>query len=68
MAEGRSSNPEWRRSGFSDATNCVEIAGAGPDVTVRNSNHPDEGSLTFTRVELGGWLTGIKAGGLDDLT
>jgi hypothetical protein len=68
MASGQSSNSEWRRSTFSDATNCVEIAGAGRDVTVRNSNHPDAGTLTLSRPDLGEWLTGIKGGELDDLT
>lgn len=65
--EGQSPTMTWRKSSFT-GDNCVEMAGAELGVAVRNSNHPDAGTLTFTRAELGGWLAGIKAGELDDLT
>jgi len=35
---------------------------------VRNSNHPDEGLVLFTRAEMNAWIRGVKAGEFDDLT
>lgn len=60
----------WRKSTFSGQNGeCVELAQL-PDGTifVRNSNHPDAGTLAFTRAELTAWLQGCKAGEFDDLT
>jgi hypothetical protein len=59
----------WRTSSFSGNNGtCVEIA-ALPDghVAVRNSNRPNEGTVLFTRAEMGAWLDGVKAGEFDDL-
>ena len=60
----------WRTSSFSGNNGtCVEVA-ACPDgrVAVRNSNHPDEGTMLFTRAEMNAWIRGVKAGEFDDLT
>ena len=60
----------WRTSSFSGNNGtCVEVA-ACPDgrVAVRNSNHPDEGMILFTRAEMNAWIRGVKAGEFDDLT
>ena len=60
----------WRISSFSGNNGtCVEVA-ACPDgrVAVRNSNHPDEGTMLFTRAEMNAWIRGVKAGEFDDLT
>jgi hypothetical protein len=60
----------WRKSSYSGASSeCVELAAtdAGP-VLVRNSNHPDAGTLACSAAHLGAWLTATKAGALDDLT
>jgi hypothetical protein len=60
----------WRKSSFSaDQGACVELAPL-PDggVAVRNSNHPDAGTVVFTRPEVDAWLKGAKAGEFDDLT
>ncbi len=65
---------QWRMSSFcggSGAGNgggCVEVA-ALPDgrVAVRNSNHPDAGTVLFTRAEMHAWIMGVKTGEFDDL-
>ncbi|MDQ2710372.1 MAG: DUF397 domain-containing protein [Actinomycetota bacterium] len=64
----------WRTSSFTedeganDGT-CVQAA-ALPDgrVAVRNSNHPEAGTVIFTRPEMDAWVKGVKAGEFDDLT
>lgn len=63
------STARWRKSSFSgDQGSCVETA-ALPDgrVAVRNSNHPEAGTVFFTRGEIDAWLKGVKAGEFDDL-
>jgi uncharacterized protein DUF397 len=60
----------WRKASFSaDQGACVELAPL-PDgrVAVRNSNHPDAGTVLFTRREMDAWVRGAKAGEFDDLT
>jgi hypothetical protein len=57
----------WRKSSFSaSSSECVELAPA-PDgrVLVRNSNHPDAGTLTLTPGALTAWLDTCRAGHLD---
>jgi hypothetical protein len=60
----------WRKSTFTaDSGTCVEMA-QRPDghVLVRNSNHPDAGTLSFSPGELDAWLDACRAGACDDLT
>jgi hypothetical protein len=58
----------WRKSTHSAQQDCVEMADAGVDgVAVRNSNHPDAGTLYITRPQLADLLAGVKAGEFDDL-
>lgn len=60
----------WRKSSFSgsDGT-CVEVARLADGTTLlRNSNHPEDGTLTFTRAEMAAWIKGCKTGEFDDLT
>ena len=40
----------------------------GGDVLVRNSNHPDAGTLAFAPAQMGDWIAGCAGGDLDDLT
>jgi hypothetical protein len=68
LAEAR-----WRKSSFSGGGSdtggdCVEAA-ALPDgrIAVRNSKHPEAGTVFFTRTEIAAWLQGVKAGEFDDL-
>jgi hypothetical protein len=60
--------PRWRKSSFSAAGNCVEMATL-PDgaVAMRNSNDLDAGILVFTRREFADFLSGVKAREFDDL-
>jgi hypothetical protein len=60
----------WRKSTYSDGGgSCVELARAGDGgVLIRNSNHPDAGTLAFSTAAMAAWIAGCAAGGLDDLT
>jgi hypothetical protein len=56
-------HPTWRKSTYSaSGSNCVELATAGPDVLLRDSKHPDQGHLTFTRTELAAFIDAATAG------
>jgi hypothetical protein len=58
----------WRKSSYSSAGNdCVELADGGDAVLLRDSKHPDQGHLTFTRSELAAFIAGVKAGEFDGL-
>jgi len=57
----------WRKSTFTDNGQCVEVAETDDGVLVRNSNHPDAGTVLFTRAEMAAWVLGCKAGEFDDL-
>lgn len=59
----------WRKSTFSDGGgSCVEIAKLPSGNTlVRNSNHPDAGTVEFTPAEMTAWVKGCAAGEFDDL-
>lgn len=58
----------WRISSFSGGGgSCVQIASL-PDVAlVRNSIHPDAGTLTVPRNVMAEWAAAFKAGAFDDL-
>lgn len=57
----------WRISTFSNHGNCVALAATPTGVALRNSNHPELATLVVGPAELRAWLTGCKAGELDDL-
>ena len=60
----------WVKSSFSGNNgDCVEAAALGDGhIAVRNSNHPGEGVVFFTRAEMDAWIKGVKAGEFDDLS
>lgn len=60
--------PRWRKSTFSAAVNCVEIA-ALPDggIAMRNSSDPQRAITVFTRDEMAAFFEGVKAGEFDNL-
>jgi hypothetical protein len=56
----------WRKSTFSAANgDCVEIAQTDQLVYLRNSNHPDRGTLTLPRAAVAGFVASCAAGDLD---
>ena len=58
-----------RTSSFSGNNGiCVEVA-ALPygHIAMRNSKHPDDGTILFTHAEVNAWISGIKEGELDVL-
>jgi hypothetical protein len=58
----------WRKSTFSGSGDCVVVAPIpGDRIAVRDSKHPEGGTLLLTRPEMAAWLAGIKAGEFDDL-
>jgi Domain of unknown function (DUF397) len=66
---------QWRKSSFSGSLgqpgtgNCVEVAPlAGGSIALRNSNHPEAGTVLFSRPEMHAWIQGCKAGEFDDLS
>jgi hypothetical protein len=38
---------DWRKSDFSEDTNCVEVACPGASILIRDSKNPGAGHLTF---------------------
>lgn len=58
----------WRKSTYSTSNGqCVEIADLDGRVAVRNSNHPDAGTLTFNASAMRAFIDTCKTGQLDDL-
>jgi hypothetical protein len=64
----------WRKSSYSGSGgtgggNCIEIAPlADGTIALRNSNHPQAGTLFFTPTEMHAWINGCKAGKFDDFS
>lgn len=59
----------WRTSSFSGSNgDCVAIAAAADSVLVRNSNHPDRGTLGLDPSAMAAFVAACSAGELDDLT
>ena len=58
---------EWRKSSHSTAGgNCVEVARlADGRIGVRDSKHPDAGTLVFAPTEFGGFIRSVRAGEFD---
>jgi hypothetical protein len=59
----------WTKSSFSpDAGNCVELGtDGGPVVLLRNSNHPDRGTLAFPLSAIEPFVVACAAGELDHM-
>lgn len=58
----------WRKSSYSGNSTdemCVEVAGLGAGIGVRDSRDPDGGRLVVDRGRFGGLLEAIKHGALD---
>jgi hypothetical protein len=51
------SETAWRKSSRCGSTTCVEVARDGDDYLVRDSKHPDQPPLRFTRDD---WIDFLK--------
>lgn len=52
----------WRISTFSGTgADCVAVADTGTGVAIRNSNHPDDGTIIVSCDALGTLLASVKA-------
>lgn len=60
-------NLTWRKSSYTNNGDCVEVADTGGSVLVRNSNHPDRGTLTLDPQAMAAFVEGCKQGEFDDL-
>lgn len=63
------SRARWRKSSYSNGSgDCVEVADL-PDgtIAVRNSKHPEAGTVFFTPSEMYAFLRGVKDGEFDYL-
>lgn len=60
------SRATWRKSSYSGGanTNCVEVAGTGVVVAIRDSKDPDGPELAFTPAEWKAFTRQVKAGRL----
>jgi hypothetical protein len=68
MTSPASPRLNWRVSSYTTTgASCVAVADAGDKVAVRNSVHPDAGTIYLERAQFADLLTGVKAGGLDHL-
>ena len=50
MSTARSTPPGWRKSSYSELSECVEVA-IGETVSIRDSKHPDGPVLKLSRVD-----------------
>lgn len=56
----------WRKSTYSSSGNaCVELADLGDTIALRNSNHPDAGTLTLKADQIAAFIGRVKAGEFD---
>ena len=59
------SSAEWRKSTFSEANGCVEVALVDGQAVVRDSKNRQEQVLVFTQLEWAAFLRGVRAGEFD---
>lgn len=53
---------KWRKSSFSTSPNgtCVECAGAGDAIAVRDSKDPEGGQLRFAQADFEAFIAAIR--------
>jgi hypothetical protein len=56
---------EWQRSTYCDSSSCVETAGHGGLVLVRDSKNPDNPHLTFSHDSWKAFIAAVAAGDFD---
>ena len=58
----------WRKSTYSSTQSaCVEMAEDSDGVLLRNSIHPDAGTLSVQPDAMAAWVATVAAGDIDDL-
>jgi hypothetical protein len=58
----------WRKSSYSKGDSaCVELGEADGAVHVRNSNHPERGTLALPAAAVADFIAACRAGHNDDL-
>jgi Domain of unknown function (DUF397) len=66
LATDRLPDAAWRKSSYSGGneggSNCVEVAGSGNLIAVRDSKNPSQGSLTFAAAQWRAFVTRVLAG------
>lgn len=56
----------WQKAARSASNGaCVEVAGFGRLVAVRDSKEPDGPALTYTKIEFSAFVDGVKKGEFD---
>jgi hypothetical protein len=58
----------FRKSTFSHDNGCVEVANLDGTTAVRNSKHPDRGTLVLDSPSMAAWVDACAAGEFDDHT
>jgi hypothetical protein len=66
LATDRLPDAAWRKSSYSGGneggSNCVEVAGTGDLIAVRDSKNPGQGVLTFSAVQWRAFVATVQAG------
>jgi hypothetical protein len=66
LATDRLPNTAWRKSSYSGGneggSNCVEVAGTGDRVAVRDSKNPSRDALAFGAAQWRAFVTRVQAG------
>lgn len=66
LATNRLPDAAWRKSSYSGGneggSNCVEVAGTGGLVAVRDSKNPRAGALTFSAARWRAFAATVQAG------
>jgi hypothetical protein len=65
MGDGRRPHLAWRKSTYSAASGCVEVAVSGDLIYVRDSKLPSGPVLAFTEHEWKAFVMGAKIGEFD---
>jgi Domain of unknown function (DUF397) len=57
----------WRKSSYSAANGCVEVASLGDQIAVRDSKDRSGPLLVFSRMEWEAFLAGARDGQFDEI-
>ena len=67
MKEAQRHSLSWHRSNACADSTCVEVAGHGKQIYLRDGKKPDDAVLHFTRAEWEAFLAAAKAGDFDSV-